>query len=49
MTGIDLAEEDAAWLRYLMDNGWDGDVGSSDDETHLVGNISKARKNGSQE
>ena len=35
MTGIDLADEDAAWLRYLLDNGWEGDVGSSDsDETH---------------
>ena len=31
MTGVDLADEDAAWLCYLLDNGWDGDVGSSDE------------------
>ncbi|TFK74737.1 MFS Git1p-like glycerophosphoinositol permease [Pluteus cervinus] len=31
MTGIDLAEEDAAFMRYLAENGWEGEVGEDDD------------------
>ncbi|GAC71668.1 glucose dehydrogenase [Moesziomyces antarcticus T-34] len=26
-TRFDLADEDRAWLQYLVDNGWDGDIG----------------------
>ena len=26
-TRFDLAEEDRAWLAYLVDNGWEGDIG----------------------
>jgi hypothetical protein len=33
MTGKDLQEEDAAFMRYLADNGWEGDVGDDDDNT----------------
>lgn len=32
MTGIDLAEEDRNFMRYLRDNGWEGAVGEDDDE-----------------
>lgn len=34
MTGIDLADEDAKFLQYLADNGWEGHVG--EDEGELV-------------
>ncbi len=34
MTGVDLADEDEKFLKYLADNGWQGDVG--DDEDDLV-------------
>ena len=30
MTGVDLADEDAAFLQYLADNGWTGEVGEDD-------------------
>lgn len=35
MTGVDLADEDAKFLQYLADNGWEGHVGE-DDEGALV-------------
>ena len=35
MTDIDLADEDAEFLQYLAENGWDGHVGE-DDEGALV-------------
>ena len=28
MTGVDLADEDAKWLQYLAENGWNGEVGN---------------------
>ena len=34
MTGVDLAVEDENFLKYLADNGWEGEVG--DDEDGLV-------------
>lgn len=34
MTGKDLAEEDAAFMRYLAENGWEGVVG--EDENRAV-------------
>jgi hypothetical protein len=30
MTGVDLAEEDARFMEYLRDNGWEGEVGEGD-------------------
>jgi len=36
MTGIDLAEEDAAFLKYLADNGWEGEVGEDDDRALVI-------------
>ncbi|CCM05101.1 uncharacterized protein FIBRA_07308 [Fibroporia radiculosa] len=30
MTGVDLANEDEKFLKYLADNGWHGDVGDED-------------------
>jgi hypothetical protein len=26
MTGIDLADEDAAFITYLAENGWEGEM-----------------------
>ncbi|KAL0579105.1 Plasma membrane permease, mediates uptake of glycerophosphoinositol and glycerophosphocholine [Marasmius crinis-equi] len=36
MTGIDLADEDEKFVRYLTENGWGGEVGEDDDKG-LVG------------
>ena len=36
MTGKDLAEEDAKFMEYLKENGWEGDVGE-EDEMALAG------------
>ncbi|PAV22202.1 MFS Git1p-like glycerophosphoinositol permease [Pyrrhoderma noxium] len=30
MTGVDLADEDAAFLKFLFDNGWEGEIGEDD-------------------
>ncbi|TDL28370.1 MFS general substrate transporter [Rickenella mellea] len=30
MTGVDLADEDAAFMKYLADNGWEGQIGEED-------------------
>lgn len=35
MTGVDLAEEDAAFMKYLAESGWEGEVGEGD-ECRLV-------------
>ncbi|KAI0375327.1 MFS Git1p-like glycerophosphoinositol permease [Pilatotrama ljubarskyi] len=31
MTGVDLADEDENFLKYLADNGWQGEVGDDED------------------
>ena len=31
MTGVDLADEDEKFLKYLADNGWEGEVGDDED------------------
>lgn len=31
MTGVDLADEDEKFLKYLAENGWQGDVGEDDE------------------
>ena len=36
MTGIDLAVEDAAFLKYLADNGWEGEIGEDDDRALVI-------------
>ena len=36
MTGVDLADEDAKFLQYLTDNGWEGEVGEDDDRALLA-------------
>ncbi|EIN14188.1 MFS Git1p-like glycerophosphoinositol permease [Punctularia strigosozonata HHB-11173 SS5] len=36
MTGVDLAEEDAKFMQYLADNGWEGEVGEEDDKELIV-------------
>ena len=35
MTGVDFADEDAKFMRYLVQNGWEGEIGE-DDEKALV-------------
>lgn len=30
-TGIDLADEDAEFMKYLIENGWEGEVGEEDE------------------
>ncbi|EMD34864.1 hypothetical protein CERSUDRAFT_54709 [Gelatoporia subvermispora B] len=35
MTGVDLADEDEKFMRYLAENGWEGEVGDDDDEATL--------------
>ncbi|KAF9240875.1 major facilitator superfamily domain-containing protein [Melanogaster broomeanus] len=37
MTGVDLADEDAKFMQFLADNGWEGEVGEDDDKALLVG------------
>lgn len=36
MTGIDLADEDAKFMQYLAENGWEGEVGEDDDKNLIV-------------
>ncbi|KAF8560453.1 MFS Git1p-like glycerophosphoinositol permease [Imleria badia] len=36
MTGVDLADEDAKFLRYLAENGWEGEIGEDDDKGLIV-------------
>jgi hypothetical protein len=36
MTGVDLADEDAKFMQYLADNGWEGEVGEDDDKEMMV-------------
>lgn len=31
MTGVDLAEEDEKFMKYLADHGWEGEVGDDSD------------------
>lgn len=42
-TKFDLAEEDRAWLQYLVDNGWEGEVGDGTegvtDAKHALGKV----------
>ncbi|KAG9314454.1 major facilitator superfamily domain-containing protein [Chiua virens] len=37
MTGVDLAEEDAKFMRYLTENGWEGEIGEDDDRGLIAG------------
>jgi len=32
MTGVDLADEDAKFMEYLADNGWQGEIGEAGDQ-----------------
>lgn len=36
MTGVDLADEDAKFMKYLVDNGWEGEVGEEDDRELII-------------
>ncbi|KAF8231998.1 MFS general substrate transporter [Tricholoma matsutake] len=40
MTGVDLADEDAKFMKYLTENGWEGEVGEDDDK-NLIGDAEK--------
>lgn len=39
MMGVDLADEDAKFMKYLADNGWQGEVGEDDDDKELITDI----------
>jgi len=39
MTGVDLADEDAAFMQYLADNGWEGEVGEDEDRALVVKSV----------
>jgi len=34
--GVDLADEDAKFMKYLAENGWEGEVGEDDDKNLIV-------------
>lgn len=36
LTGVDLAAEDAKFMQYLADNGWEGTVGEDDSKGFIV-------------
>ncbi|KAF7966433.1 hypothetical protein HWV62_38392 [Athelia sp. TMB] len=36
LTGVDLAEEDAKFMQYLADNGWQGEIGEDDCKEMIV-------------
>ena len=45
MTGRDLAEEDAAFMQYLTENGWEGEVGEEpDSEVSSVNEVEKEKR-----
>ncbi|TFY67166.1 hypothetical protein EVJ58_g1802 [Rhodofomes roseus] len=44
LTGADLADEDVKWLRYLAENGWNGEVGDEGDEEALAEKISAGKE-----
>ena len=44
MTGMDLADEDAKFMTYLVDNGWEGEVGEDDDRELVVVNHEEGSK-----
>ncbi|OAX44721.1 MFS general substrate transporter [Rhizopogon vinicolor AM-OR11-026] len=37
MTGVDLADEDAKFMKYLAENGWEGHVGEGDEKELIAG------------
>ncbi|KZP31225.1 MFS Git1p-like glycerophosphoinositol permease [Athelia psychrophila] len=41
LTGVDLAEEDAKFMQYLADNGWEGEVGEGDSKELIVDGLEK--------
>ena len=43
MKNEDMAEEDARFMQYLKDNGWEGEVGEDDDKA-LVSDASSVSK-----
>ncbi|KAH9835386.1 MFS general substrate transporter [Rhodofomes roseus] len=47
LTGADLADEDVKWLRYLAENGWNGEVGDEGDEEALAEKISAGKEDDS--
>jgi hypothetical protein len=44
MTGKDLAEEDAIFMRYLEEHGWEGHVGEDDDDSFVEDKEAKSAK-----
>ena len=48
MTGVDLADEDAKWLLYLAESGWDGEVGDEGNEAALTERLRLGEKTTAQ-
>lgn len=44
MTGVDLADEDAKFLKYLTENGWEGEIGEDDDKGLIVASSERAQE-----
>ena len=36
LTGVDLADEDAKFMKYLVENGWEGEIGEDHDKNLLA-------------
>ena len=36
MTGVDLVEEDRKFMKYLVENGWEGEIGEDDDKKLII-------------
>ncbi|KDQ63656.1 hypothetical protein JAAARDRAFT_386367 [Jaapia argillacea MUCL 33604] len=41
MTGVDLADEDIKFMKYLAENGWEGEVGEDDEKLVVDGEDSE--------
>lgn len=46
MTGVDLVEGDAQFLKYLTENGWEGEIGEDDDKEVVMASESYANEEG---
>ncbi|TFY67181.1 hypothetical protein EVJ58_g1786 [Rhodofomes roseus] len=36
MTGVDLALQDEKFLKYLVENGWEGQIGDAETKSHHI-------------
>ena len=43
MTGVDLVEEDRKFMKYLVENGWEGEIGEDDDKKLIITQVDDKR------